>query len=66
MMFISHDLSVVRYISDRVMILHHGVIVEEGKTEELWANPQDPYTQNLLRSIPIADPILERARIENI
>ena len=66
MMFISHDLSVVRYISDRVMIMHHGVIVEEGKTEALWANPQDPYTQNLLRSIPIADPLLERARIENI
>jgi ABC-type microcin C transport system duplicated ATPase subunit YejF len=62
MMFISHDLSVVRYISDRVMVMHHGVLVEQGKTETLWAKPKKAYTKNLLKAIPIADPRLERAR----
>ena len=63
MLFISHDLSVVRYISDRVMVMNRGVIIEQGVTEELWANPQQAYTQQLLRAIPIADPKLERSRL---
>ena len=62
MMFISHDLSVVRYICDRVVIMQHGVVVEEGDTEMLWANPQQLYTKDLLAAIPLADPISERAQ----
>jgi len=52
MMFISHDLGVVRYIADRVLVLHHGKVVEYGDTETLWASPQNEYTQNLLAAIP--------------
>ena len=65
MMFISHDLSVVRYISDRVMVMHHGVLVEQGKTETLWAKPMKAYTKNLLKAIPVADPRSERARLSS-
>ena len=63
MMFISHDLSVVRYISDRVIIMNHGVIVEQGNTEDLWARPRETYTKDLLSAIPLADPKSERSRI---
>lgn len=66
MMFISHDLSVVRYISDRVMVMHHGVLVEQGDTETLWANPKEAYTENLLKAIPLADPKSERSRLSAI
>jgi len=66
MMFISHDLSVVRYISDRVLVMYHGILIEQGETESLWANPKEPYTQNLLAAIPLADPISERARMARI
>ena len=65
MMFISHDLSVVRYISDRVMVMHHGVLVEQGDTEQLWANPEQEYTRNLLKAIPLADPKSERTRLSD-
>lgn len=63
MMFISHDLSVVRYISDRVMVMNKGVIIETGDTESLWADPQEKYTRELLKAIPLADPKLERERV---
>ncbi len=66
MLFISHDLSVVRYISDRVMVMNRGQIVECGETESVWANPQQEYTRQLLRAIPLADPNQERLRIGNI
>ncbi len=66
MLFISHDLSVVRYISDRVMVMNKGLIIESGDTETLWANPQQEYTRELLKAIPLADPKLERKRISNI
>ena len=66
MLFISHDLSVVRSISDRVMVMHHGVLVEQGDTEALWAKPKQTYTQNLLRAIPLADPKKERRRLSSL
>ena len=65
MLFISHDLSVVRTISDRVMVMHHGVLVEQGVTETLWANPEQAYTQDLLKAIPLADPQKERSRLSS-
>jgi len=66
MMFISHDLSVVRYISDRVTVMNKGVIIEPGNTETLWKNPQQQYTKDLLAAIPIADPRSERLRSSNL
>jgi ABC-type microcin C transport system duplicated ATPase subunit YejF len=66
MMFISHDLSVVRYISDRVTVMNKGVIIETGDTETLWKNPQQQYTKDLLAAIPIADPRSERLRSSNL
>jgi ABC-type oligopeptide transport system ATPase subunit len=65
MMFISHDLSVVRYISDRVVVMNKGVVIETGNTEALWANPQQQYTRELLAAIPLADPRSERLRSAN-
>lgn len=63
MLFISHDLSVVRSISDRVMVMYRGKIVEQGHTEALWAAPKHDYTKSLLMAIPIADPKSERTRL---
>lgn len=65
MMFISHDLSVVRYISDRVVVMNKGVIIEQGDTEALWGSPQQAYTKDLLAAIPRADPKSERIRIDS-
>ncbi len=50
--FISHDLSVVKYISDRVMVMHQGAVVEMADADELYRNPQHPYTRSLLAAIP--------------
>ncbi len=52
MLFISHDLSVVRYICDRIAVLHHGKLIESGDTETLWHHPQQAYTQSLLAAVP--------------
>lgn len=51
-LFISHDLSVVRYISDRILVMHQGRIVESGTSEEIWNHPQTGYTRQLLEAIP--------------
>jgi ATPase components of various ABC-type transport systems, contain duplicated ATPase len=52
MLFISHDMSVVRFLCDRVVVMHKGRIVEEGETEALFSTPQHPYTRSLLSAIP--------------
>ncbi len=62
MLFISHDLSVVRAISDRVMVIYLGRVVELADSESLCANPVHPYTQALISSVPVPDPVAERKR----
>ncbi|MFT4149065.1 MAG: dipeptide ABC transporter ATP-binding protein [Paracoccaceae bacterium] len=61
--FISHDLSVVRYIADEVMVISKGEAVEQGTREELFANPQHPYTRSLFAATPVTDVEAIRARV---
>ena len=60
--FIAHDLSVVRYISDRIAVIHKGQIVELAETNELFKNPMHPYTISLMSAIPLPDPEIEKAK----
>lgn len=65
-LFISHDLSMVRYISDRIAVMYLGRIVELGPSEEIFNNPQHAYTKRLLRAIPIADPKKAREQLNQV
>ena len=65
-LFISHDLAVVDLLADRIAVLHHGELVEEGTGDEVLGAPQHPYTQRLLASLPVPDPIEQAARRETV
>ena len=62
-LFISHDLSVIKYLSDRIAIMYLGEVVEIGRTEEIFKNPKHPYTKALLSSVPELNPQDEKKRI---
>ena len=61
-LFIAHDLSMVKYISDRIGVLHKGYLVETGTTKEIFSNPAHPYTQSLLSAVPQPNPAVEKNR----
>lgn len=61
-MFISHDLSVMRFICDRIAVIHKGLLVEQADTEALFQNPMHPYTRSLLSAVPLPDPVRERRK----
>lgn len=62
-LFIAHDLSVVKYFSDRIGVMYYGKLVELASSDELFAHPMHPYTRSLLSAIPLPDPIYEKKRV---
>lgn len=65
-LLISHDLSMVRHLSDRILVMYLGEVVEESSAEELYTRPLHPYTKALIAAIPIPDPHVERARPRSV
>jgi peptide/nickel transport system ATP-binding protein len=63
LLFISHDLGIVRYLADRVMVMYLGHVVEMGTTEQVFEPPYHPYTEALLSAVPIADTSVEKRHI---
>jgi peptide/nickel transport system ATP-binding protein len=63
LLFISHDLSIVRYLSDRVMVMYLGHVVEIGSTDQVFSPPYHPYTEALLSAVPIADTHVQKKHI---
>ena len=61
-LFIAHDLSVVKYFSDRIGVMYFGNLVEMTTSDELFAHPLHPYTKSLLSAIPLPDPVYEKNR----
>ena len=61
-LFIAHDLSVVKYFSDRIGVMYFGNMVELASSDELFKNPMHPYTRSLLSAIPLPDPVYEKNR----
>lgn len=61
-LFVAHDLAVVRHIADRVAVMYKGDFVEHGDVDQVFDDPQHPYTKALLSAIPIPDPDIERTR----
>ena len=64
LLFIAHDLSMVKYVSDRIAVMHKGKIVEIASAERLYQNPLHNYTKSLISSIPQPDPIYEKKELE--
>jgi peptide/nickel transport system ATP-binding protein len=65
-LFVSHDLSVIRHVSHRVMVLYRGQLVEAGDAESITSSPQEDYTRRLMMSAPVPDPAAQRERREEL
>ena len=63
LLFISHDLSIVRYLSDRILVMYLGQVMEQGPTQDVFQPPYHPYTEALLSAVPIADPDISKREI---